>query len=1209
MPLNFYKSTEDTGSALESAIQPIANGEALSADVLNRPLENLRNRTEVVRQAFDLQELLDRSDRGLTILSAPTTTVTVSVASSKYSFSVNSDLVIGPIVSPAILSGSSAPIVAKLVRVDPSVSPTGGAFSLTARRPDGLGGYVARKVAEGAHNIFYRIYTEPSVNTLAVTVEGALDPNSPDPEVGPVTIAIRAAANGSTTVGALVSALNGHTGIQKLVLATALSSQTESYIATPVAPIRLYEGEDTYAGQRCVGGVDDELIRIQSSTLSTFFGTDANKLLEGSFLVADVATPKARLTSSYPSSVTLRTIHPDATSDSRNLAKNPGTIPICKVLGGKVYFLNGRCFEAGTTDYLVGSKKADGTLRAELASQTAPAGETLVGAAEKGTGGHLVLPQGWVSTQLSTLATLGSESSGAGAALVGSAEISGSNLDVPFTLAAGTIRSQLQSLLNQLVDQDTSGGNTDGAGRIGAAEITYGTPTVTIPEGTASSQIVDLASKIVSHFQGSAYKHSLNDITGAPFKVVASDETGDYSKIGDAIAALVTTGGTILVSPGTYSEYKDFSAATTFAAPIYVIGCGEVIWQCTSSNYNLRLGDSVILNAPLVFENIKFVNTANMPMVMVTADTAGVQGSVEFYKCRFAHSGSSGRMMTLESACRAVIERCFFESTATFTGACYTIGLNNASLELWCNANTFYHCCGLITGIAKLLIASRNDIIECGWGSGTSFAYLFNPTVVDNLILDSNNCRDFTHTGTRYALFLKVSTEVTCAVVSRNVMYPRVAISGTFQTDGSNHLFNFPSATGVIVLQSNSFPNCGNVGGIYFGAAAQSFIHGNVFSDAALSGLAGTELFYFIDCAPGYATLSNNRIHSTNSAAYFPTAVRLGTYSTLTENALLNFVVGVRLSGNYLSIHSNLISTKDDTDSCALRVIGNCSYASISGNTIQARKGLETISSYSISYSTFDSNRVAIYDAADQVSAFLAKAIDFVMGTSVFTYGGSGAVAGISILAGSSHVVCRGSRLAGFESAIVTSGPYTSIQNCNIKYGGVAGVTINTPADYSQVIGNSFYSTVTNHSSATSYGVECMASCAVISNNSMDQAEFGVVVVEGSFVVVDGNRINLQDKANVIGVKFAGSSDLQDLMGSALNNLITKAGYSNVSGTYGIYLMGSKIACAGNLIRNYHDGHPDFSAAIAQGTNSGGNGLGYGLSASNFEVHNLYYNS
>lgn len=610
MPLNYWKEDADDGSSDVEAIEPIDNGEPVEEAYLNRAPQNLRNRSEVVRVGHNDLEAVERSDRAMAFMSGLDVKVGV-YDDGGYKFSCSSTgaedtydqhMIIVPLISPAKTS-SSVPILAKLYYDDGS----GGEFKIDV---DG-----ARKVAEGSHNIRFRMWKgTQSLGTAAIaTIEGS-PTTIPDPEFGPFTIAIELSKDDDTNIAGVVTAINSSdaaTIVTAQVVSGAGNTVTDAnWPPAADGPARLYEGDDG-----SVGGVDDEGYLIQASTLSQFFFSNGERMADGDVMVIDFETAKdRRLSTPELPGVPVGSLHL-LSGDSRNTADNVGVIPICKRLGTALYFMNGLRIKLGEIDYLIDSpKQHTDDLRTELADQTGtPNGDHLIGCEAKAST-NLTLAVGTLNDQLDTLAALGGEGAGTSGNLnIGAEGISGS----PQSLTVGTVRAQAAELLGHYNNHTTG---TD--------------------------------------------KHNIGDITDRPFVVVDAGGNGDYTSIGAAILDLDSVGGTILVKNGTYVESTTIPA--TLERSLRVIG--ESRDTDVVSSFGVRVepsGANAIFDSasdfecPLIFENILFRQDQASEIFSFTGKTvANTQGRVEFRNCHFAQAASMGRM--IESSVDFTARDCSF---------------------------------------------------------------------------------------------------------------------------------------------------------------------------------------------------------------------------------------------------------------------------------------------------------------------------------------------------------------------------------------------------------------------------------------------------------------------------------------------------------------------------------------------------------------------
>jgi len=1204
MPLDFYKTGADTGSALDESIHPIENGEPLDAEHLVRPPENLRNRTEVIRQAVDFQEILGRSDRGLIMMSAIDAKIFLTEDGvGHYRFRVNTagsdttsnrDLIIGPIVSPSLTSGT-APIRAKLIHLDGTSK-----FSLLSQISVG----VARKVAEGAHNILFRIYKETGVNSCAVDVEGTETPSNPNPELGPMTVALRIAANGSTTVAQAVSAINLHTGAAKLVFATAVDAGT---LSVEMGPVRLYEDTTT---SESIAGIDDECFRIRGALdIDTHFTDPNNHLIDGSFLILDFATAKDRLANSYSSIPTLLTVHPTpADGTTTNIAETQGTVPICKMLGGYCYFINSRCFEPEVADYLMGSKIADSSLRGDLALTSTGKGDDMIGAEEKPST-CLTLNTGTVDSQLVQLAGIGSSTGGVGSNLVGSADLSAGGI----SLTASSIYSQLSQLITQLTDQDGVG--EDGASRIGAAAYEHGDET--IGPGTVSSQLREIIYRMVNHFDGSDYNHQLADIQGKPFAIVAPTG-GDYSTITLAINALKATGGTIFIYPGTYIE-SYAGGNLTIANPLHLIGFGETVWtnHTTPSTVNFSTDMEATFSSTLTFENIKFVNTSNDKIFNILGKTTSEAGKIEFYNCRFFHNGATGRFCNFMDACRVVVENCYFESTAVSLAGVWAIEVKGAQLQL--HRNKFYHCGNIVLmqspNTSRFVSATYNEFLECGASEDFTVlasGYLFSLHNVDNLFLVGNTYPDFTHSGNRYALFAYVNANV-FSLITQNIMHAKVDLTGA--PVSVPYLFNFVASTGVVYIQNNTFPNCGFCGSIKFGSSviSKNFVLGNTFANLSFPSAVGTELMF--DASYGQLILEGNYLHSVTGVNYFPYGVKAAGLARISENIILNNLVNLISRGDSTVIRGNHFEAANASNGWGIYFDSDESHDSmvVTGNQIKARGGVGH--SAALLKAVITGNVIETLDAGKGIEL---SADHSIIADNALYGDGSTAEFGIWVDQSSEgQNIIKGNRVKGYAKTVYTAGTATIVQDCNLSFyttGGSAdvyGIWLGNAK--SQAIGNVINCSGTPSGSYRADGVYINSPECIVSHNVFAGSKCGVKTNPADtsqFIMISGNRIEVADLVSALCIDITMTNIVKRFF-TITNNVLSIAGATNNTTTFAIDAGTNEacvcVVCAGNIIRHYVNPTQYFSTSGPIRPASVAFGLGVGATLpQNVSTVNMY---
>jgi hypothetical protein len=972
MSLRFYKSGGDTGSVLADSVQPCLDGERGNALILNRPLQNLRNRSEVVRESFDVKELLMRSDRGFCFAGEPDTKIVVQASGSGYAFRLNStgswndydrDLILIPIISAATWS-SSLPVMAKYVYDDDS----GGKFSIYPLVSGSI-----RKVAAGAHQILFRTFKVTGENLPSgpvVTIEGSATPTNPDPTTGPVTVAVQIADNGSSTIQQIVDAINAHVGASKIVTVGEVTSGSRSF-SSVLGPIRFYEG----ASPLCVGGIDDEAFKITGTQLCTFFST--NVIPEGGFLVLDFYQPSQRLGYSLleDASLVLRAVAPgEDPGDTRNIAESVGVIPICKVLAGKLYFSHGRVFQATysdakTYDLFLDSLAENNRLRNELAvASGSPYGDFMIGAAAKSST-NLPLTAGTINSQLTKLTDLGVADSIKGSALIGSNAISGGE----YSLSAGKLRNQISSLLTQITSNSGTG---HGAGRIGVEA--YGSPT-RLERGYISNQIHECWDDLISHIQSSS-SHSLNKLE-RPFVVVSRDffsGDGDYYSIATAINSLKPTGGLILVKPGTYtSDYvDDWGANGSFDYPIDVIGLGDVYWDNTTYHCHYYMRGSCYLRNRISFTNITFrcVNGYGF-RTAIPVDSSSIYGRLIFQDCRFSMADGNSRVLYTEPTtsnhtfifrgCSVKYDTSSYswvgaiECGSTFAGHIQLIG--NKFNNCGCIVRASYTA----SGVGSLTVVG-NEFYKCGY-SGGAYPVLFSIYGASSVRISKNSYPACTHDTGNYAA---LGSFVGCDVVFCDSNYLNNTLNdNVFGASGDSQKSwvtgNISSSTTLGGVFASMYGNFANVSRNVFApdiAFYDSIRLGNNLPSAIVHGndLQNTSIDTRQTSGSGYSIISNNRSEVSGIAG--------GSWSSLyggagTPSAFFiirrNKMIGLVDPGPAITCDIYSRSILCDNQLRKARALSSGSFSIVCGNQVDTKSGLSFV--YGISVSPASSQVNSIY--------------------------------------------------------------------------------------------------------------------------------------------------------------------------------------------------------------------------------------------------------
>lgn len=432
-------TANDSGENNATSIRPIVDGENVSGVILTRPSESLRQRTEAIRDTLSDSLYLRDSDRAW-VVTGPRPTITwpgsTTVAASGIPVLGNA-LWLVPLLTPGAQANTPPVASAFGVLHLKRSSDSANAISVTSRR---------------------RSYAAGDQINVTVSSGGAFTCTL-DVETG-YRRTIKIVATGTTTLGTVITALNGLTP----------PSPDNTQLVTAALEGGASSGDfllSTQARQFVTGNYDGEVHVIGVSTMSSFFSSNPTQALaEGDTLcvrydmVTDTASTGGRRQSLLENSNVNLTagslfnsrVHPEFL---------PNAIPVCKVINNDLVFPGGRTIQSGSVlvslagnkaadmDYAGGPAWADGT--------TNPA-TSIEGQLDKiitdlaGSGAAKITYAGgpaWADASTNPSASVEVQldkiisdlSASGGTAKVGGAAIGGD-------LIAGTLLSQLTSLVN-----------------------------------------------------------------------------------------------------------------------------------------------------------------------------------------------------------------------------------------------------------------------------------------------------------------------------------------------------------------------------------------------------------------------------------------------------------------------------------------------------------------------------------------------------------------------------------------------------------------------------------------------------------------------------------------------------------------------------------------------------------------------------------------
>jgi hypothetical protein len=343
--VDFYEAglVNDTGENASDAIRPVVDGENAAEAVFQRPSENLRKRTEIIRNRLEDLAYLDDADRAMMLTGAGNVTwngVQTSGFPTKGNFTISSDLIIRPFLST--ITSTPAKVTQNNVKFS----------TITAT----VGSIDPPRAYSGANKITIKV-TGASGGPLSVTIDGE--------PVDNVHITVNTHATTGTTRQQLVDYLTAHID--------ALAFRNLGLTASVVTGgSTVFLTDPTGFQVTLSGAVDAEKHIITSGGLSAFFSvTDSsqtvgtqdyypNRMREGDTLCIWYDTLIDETYGGRRQSLT------DLPEDSANvdanlflLRNNPErlslAIPVATAQGGKLLFSNNILLADGASAPIDGS--------------------------------------------------------------------------------------------------------------------------------------------------------------------------------------------------------------------------------------------------------------------------------------------------------------------------------------------------------------------------------------------------------------------------------------------------------------------------------------------------------------------------------------------------------------------------------------------------------------------------------------------------------------------------------------------------------------------------------------------------------------------------------------------------------------------------------------------------------------------------------------
>ena len=393
-----FQHSSDTGTAEAASIVPIADEEAVWSGATNRPIENLRYRTEILRRAVQDARYYQDYDRGLILRSEGRFQLTEPVAGT-YVLSATDDIWVYPSLTPGRSCGGRWQGGRVFFGENPYLGVLNAGLVLTASTAStGQRGYydgdtmaTSTVLSVGANRIVVDLVADPAQTTGTFVYLVTQTPAT--------KITIRyGSMSGAPSHAALIASLNANPTVNVLLFASS----------TAASPGSVYISQ--YTGAVVQGAYDAEAHCVTFSQMGAFFtatvsGEFINRLRDGEGLAIGYPVgPVQTFTVPYPSGGRRQSIFDLPTNRSglrtenvtpvssyslfntgREPEKIAGAVPLGKLvrilIAPSTYitefvFIDGTRVRLG--DASIGLGESAGTYRA-LASRTGVTGASLVG--------------------------------------------------------------------------------------------------------------------------------------------------------------------------------------------------------------------------------------------------------------------------------------------------------------------------------------------------------------------------------------------------------------------------------------------------------------------------------------------------------------------------------------------------------------------------------------------------------------------------------------------------------------------------------------------------------------------------------------------------------------------------------------------------------------------------------------------------------------
>jgi hypothetical protein len=332
--LDFKTLTGDTGYHDASSIAPILNGEPAREDILGRPDETIRVRSDVLRDLLLEQRQLNDLDRSLLLIGGGTLTFTGSAVVDTGTITASAAMYLMGMATPG---GGGSPTYLDSTKSFLSIgTPSNNEMTLTSVQDNYQS---SNSLTSRVNLISLEIIDGGVAAPLTVVVEGS--------PAAHIKVTIEA---GVHTVQNVISAINANGSANVLVLA-ALGAGSTSGNASALFSTTQWGSDLTVRFLR--GGAAGIAHEITSGGFSSFFATAANRLQKGDTVaiaydkILNNTTTGGRL-QSVPENANIN-VDGALFNTRRNPEKIPNCLPIAKCIDDNtVVFLNRRYIVKGT---------------------------------------------------------------------------------------------------------------------------------------------------------------------------------------------------------------------------------------------------------------------------------------------------------------------------------------------------------------------------------------------------------------------------------------------------------------------------------------------------------------------------------------------------------------------------------------------------------------------------------------------------------------------------------------------------------------------------------------------------------------------------------------------------------------------------------------------------------------------------------------------